>query len=145
MYDYDKYEDRKVYEKFSKSMPSMVEQFLGNPRMLKLYENCATKFHVAMLVKRGQIISVVSNKLGSRSKGASTSGSQNFIHAEKNLVLSLGKNYSLLKGADIYVMRFGFDESKCFEFKYSQPCRECTLLLQKCLKRYKLNKVYFTS
>ena len=61
------------------------------------------KTHVALLVKRGKIIAQAYNKLASRSSGASSRGSQCFIHAEKNLIRSLICT-ELLRGSVIYVL-----------------------------------------
>jgi len=140
--DYEKYINNEVP---SKPIPEILQQFLTNAKTSKLNDNCPTKFHVAVLMKRGKIVKIAWNKMGSRSSGASTNGSQCFVHAEKNLILSVKKNYELLRGADIYVMRISNIIDNKRSFQYSQPCPECTCLLNKCLKQHKLKTVYFTS
>ena len=124
--------------------PSILNQFLSDPRTTKLVDAHATKFHLAIVVRRGRILASATNKEASRTNGAATRGSQNFIHAERNLLRTIG-DYGKLRGSDVYVMRIrltGKDDE--VEFKYSQPCPECTVLLTKCMREYGLKNVYFT-
>ena len=124
--------------------PSLLDRFLTDPRTARMSMNHATKMHIAILVKRGKILAEATNKLASRSNGAATRGSQNFIHAERNLLRTIG-DISKLKGADIYVMRLATSpKTGEVEFKYSQPCPECTVLMEKCMREYGLRHVYFT-
>lgn len=135
--DYEKYLDPKC----GITRPSLLDKFLMDPRTTKMVDNHCTKLHIAIIVKRGRILATATNKVASRTNGAAARGSQNFIHAEKNLLRSV--DISKLRGADIYVMRIrmGGDE---LEFGYSQPCPECTVLLNKCIREYGLKNVYFT-
>jgi hypothetical protein len=81
---------------------SLLESFLLDPNTMRLRQMQKTSFHVAMLVNRGKILKVASNRVGSRSQGC---GFSDFtIHAEKNVVKQLG-DLSQLKGCDLYVMR----------------------------------------
>ena len=124
--------------------PDFLTNLLDDERIISMYKNRITKFHVAMVVKRGKILAQATNKAGSRSKGATRKGW--FIHAEKNLLLSLKGNYSILTGADIYVVRVGGSPS-CEgekELWYSKPCPECTVLMIKCLDVYGLKNVYYS-
>jgi len=124
--------------------PSLLDKFISDPKTTKLPENHTTKLHVAIIVKRGKILAEATNKIASRTNGAASRGSQNYIHAERNVLKVLG-NIRKLRGADMYVMRIGkFGEDEV-EFKYSQPCPECTVMLQKCMREYGLKNVYFTS
>ena len=140
-----KYEDYSPYlaENCGVNRPSLLDRFLTDPRTTKMSDNHCTKLHIAIIVKRGKILATATNKVASRSNGAASRGSQNFIHAERNVLRQL--DYSKLRGADMYVMRIG---TSCkegeIEFRYSQPCPECTVLLQKCMREYGLKNVYFT-
>jgi hypothetical protein len=122
--------------------PSLLDKFLLDPKTTKMVDTHSTKLHIAIVVKRGRILATATNKIASRSNGASSRGSQNFIHAEKNLLRSLG-DYNKLRGADIYIMRIRSVKNDV-EFCYSQPCPECTILLNKCIREYGLKNVYFT-
>jgi tRNA(Arg) A34 adenosine deaminase TadA len=117
------------------SRPSILDQFLKTRTL-------SSKQHIAIIVKRGKILAEASNKIASRSNGAATRGSQNYIHAERNVLRALG-DINKLRGADMYIMRL----SKCTGggFMYSQPCPECTVLLEKCMREYGLKNVYFTA
>lgn len=135
--DYEKYLDPNC----GVNRPWILDQFLMDPRTTKMVDNHCTKLHIAIIVKRGKILASATNKVASRSNGAASRGSQNFIHAEKNLLRSL--DTSKLRGADIYVMRIHTSDAG-LQFKYSQPCPECTVLLTKCIREYGLKNVYFT-
>jgi len=137
--DYEPYLDQSC----GVNRPSLLDKFLTDPRTARMSNNHATKMHIAILVKRGKILAEATNKLASRSNGAATRGSQNFIHAERNLLRTIG-DYSKLRGADIYVMRIAPTKDGTIEFRYSQPCPECTVLLEKCMREYGLRHVYFT-
>jgi hypothetical protein len=122
-------------------IPKILESYLAHVNVF-----ATTKLHIAIIVHRGKIIAEARNEIASRSNGAASRGSMNYIHAEKNVVRQLG-DISKLKGSVMYVMRIGkkFKDSKDYAFKYSQPCPQCTVLLTKCIKSYGLQKVYFTS
>jgi len=135
--DYEKYLDPSC----GINRPSLLDKFLLDPRTAKLVDNHATKLHIAIIVKRGRILATATNKVASRTNGAASRGSQNFIHAEKNLLRSV--DTTKLRGADIYVMRIRMSGGEA-EFCYSQPCPECTVLLNKCIREYGLKNVYFT-
>jgi hypothetical protein len=121
--------------------PSILDQFLSDSRTSRLPAAHQTKLHIAIIVKRGKILAEATNKPASRSNGAASRGSQNYIHAERNVLRTLGDTRKL-RGADMYVMRLSGGAG--VEFKYSQPCPECTVLLQKCMREYGLRNVYFT-
>ena len=124
--------------------PSLLDQFLNDPRTSRLPAGHTTKLHIAIIVKRGKILAEATNKLASRSNGAASRGSQNYIHAERNVLRALGDTQKL-RGADMYVMRLGHVKRDGeVEFKYSQPCPECTVMLEKCMREYGLRNVYFT-
>jgi hypothetical protein len=125
--------------------PILLDRFLGDSRTSRLPYGHTTKLHIAIIVKRGKILAEATNKVASRSNGAASRGSQNYIHAERNVLRTLGDN-NKLRGADMYVMRIGKvgRDADDIEFKYSQPCPECTVFLQKCMRQYGLKNVYFT-
>jgi hypothetical protein len=122
-------------------MSNLMEQFRNDPNIHKIQERHCTSIHVAVLVSRGKIIAQAHNKIGSRSRGCGYS--DNSIHAEKNVVKEVGDN-NKLKGANMYVFRFGRGTNSDVIMN-SKPCYGCTLFLQKCMKKYGLNKVYYSS
>jgi hypothetical protein len=123
------------------SRPALLDRFLFSDQ---IHSGHSTKLHIAIIVKRGKILATATNKIASRSSGAAARGSQNYIHAERNVLRVLGDT-SKLRGADMYVMRIGkICKLSDVVFKYSQPCPECTVLLQKCMREYGLRNVYFT-
>lgn len=100
-----------------------------------------TSVHIAAIVSRGKIIAEATNRLGTRSKGCGYSN--NTIHAERNVVKILG-DYTKLRDADMYVMRCGRGDNS-EQFLNSKPCPDCEYFLNKCMKKYGLKNVYYTS
>lgn len=119
---------------------SIMEFYLQDPRTRCQKEKHYASIHRAAIVKRGRIIAEATNNYGSRSRGSGYSRSS--IHAERNVVKALG-DISLLKGADMYIMRFSRGET--MEFVKSRPCSACMVFLEKCMKEYGLKNVYFTA
>ncbi len=120
---------------------SIIEQFRNDPRINKLRQSHETSVHIAIVVLRGKIIAEATNRVGSRSKGSGYSA--HTIHAERNVLKVLG-DYNKLRDADIYVMRCG-KGINAFNFINSKPCQGCECFLNKCMNKYGLNKVYYTS
>jgi hypothetical protein len=120
---------------------SIIEQFRNDPRINKLRQSHETSVHIAIVVLRGKIIAEATNRLGSRSRGC---GYSNYtIHAERNVLKVLG-DYNKLRDADIYVMRCG-KGINAYNFINSKPCQGCECFLNKCIRKYGLKNVYYTS
>lgn len=129
------------YQQFVHSPPTQGKyKFLES--FMSLIPKCGSKFHIAVLVKRGKVLSYATNQLASRSTGASSRGSQTYIHAEKNVIRSVSKKD--LRGASMYVMRLKQFPDGSSQYQYSQPCPECEILLKKCMNKYGLSSVFFT-
>ena len=119
----------------------ILEQFRNDPRTQKMRLSHCTSVHIAVLVYRGKIIAQATNRVGTRSKG---SGYSNYtIHAEKNVVKKLG-DFKCLKDADMYVIRCGRGVNSS-KFINSKPCCDCEKFLNKCMSKYGLKNVYYTS
>lgn len=103
-----------------------------------------TSLHVALIVKRGQVIAKATNRIGSRSRGCGYSDCT--IHAERAVVKELG-DLSQLRGATMYVIRISRD--RCLrgedKIKNSEPCYDCHLFLKKCHEKYGLSKVFYST
>ena len=122
---------------------ALVEQFLTDPNTMRLQQSDVISFHVAIIMRRGKILRVASNRLGSRSQGC---GFSNYtIHAERNVIKEFGDT-SQLRGCDLYVMRIHRNRvSGEKHFGNSAPCRDCQIFLEKCQKRYGLRHIYYTN
>jgi hypothetical protein len=121
---------------------SLLDTFLEDPNTIRMRKSEVTSFHVAMLVRRGKILRVASNRIGSRSRGCGFS--EYTIHAERNVIKEFG-DVSRLKGCDLYVMRIHTSRTTCERhFSNSAPCRDCQLFLEKCQRRYGLRHIYYT-
>ncbi len=124
-----------------KAIPSFLEAFLSDPRTTNLKFVHKTQIHVAVLVKRGKIISHATNRVGSRSRGVGFSDKT--IHAERNCVRQLGDT-SQMRGANMYIMRISKDSENPV-FMSSKPCHECEVFLEKCVRKYGLRQIFYTT
>ena len=105
------------------------------------YKRYTTSFlkqsHIAIVFKRKKILSIGLNKVGTRSRGCGWNDLS--IHAEVMAIKNMG-DISKLRGASILVVRINALD----EFVYSKPCTNCTCFLEKCMKQYGLEKVYYS-
>lgn len=124
-----------------REVPELLQEFLNDPKTVKLHSQHRTSVHLAVLVRRGKVIAMASNRIGSRSRGAGYSAHS--IHAEKNVVKTLG-DIRLLRGCDLYVMRIP-KSCGATEFQSSKPCHSCQVFLEKCMREYGLRNVLYTS
>ena len=95
--------------------------------------------HIAVLVKRGKIMEIASNFIGSRAKGCGYDNRT--IHAERAVLKKLG-DHTKLSGAIMIVIKV----SKYMnEIGYSEPCHSCKCHLDKCIKNYGLKRIYYST
>jgi hypothetical protein len=97
-----------------------------------------THWHYATIEKHGKEIASSRNRVGSRSRGCGWSNST--IHAERAAVKSLGDT-SQLRGCVLTVVRI----NKQGKILNSEPCYDCIKFLEKCIKKYGLLKVLYSS
>jgi len=125
----------------------ILERFKNDPKTTKLTE-MNKLVHVAVIVYRGKIIAEATNRIGYRAQGESTFYNtavreKRNIHAEENVVRKLG-DYNRLRDADMYVMRYGRGKNSD-TFVNSKPCPKCECFLNKCIQKYGLKNIYYTS
>jgi len=96
-----------------------------------------TSYHVARILRRGHVIATSRNRIGSRSKGCGWDDQS--LHAERAVVKSLG-DVSQLRGCTLEVVRL----NKQSQIMNSQPCHDCEVFLDKCMKKYGLAKVVYS-
>lgn len=102
----------------------------------KPYHN--THLHYASLYKRNKLITTARNRVGSRSRGAGWS--DHTLHAERAVVKRFG-DLSQLRGCVLVVVRV----NKQGELLNSKPCEGCQKFLEKCIERYGLLKVIYST
>ncbi len=95
--------------------------------------------HIALLIKRGKIIDIASNFVGSRNRGCGYDNRT--IHAERAVLKKVGDN-SKLAGATLIVIRIAKGTK---EIVNSEPCHSCQCHLEKCIKHYGLKQVYYST
>lgn len=98
-----------------------------------------TQVHIAVIIKRGKIIEIASNSIGSRSKGAGYDDIT--IHAERAVLKKVG-DVSKLYGATLVVIRI---MRGTLEIGNSEPCHTCKRHLEKCIKKHGLRCVYYSA
>jgi hypothetical protein len=125
-------------------MDSLVLELLDDKCLINLVASHKTSIHVAILVKRNKVIAIATNKIGSRSRGAGWSDYT--IHAEKNVIKEVG-NIEHIRGATMYVFRISRCRSKegSEKIQNSEPCYDCHIFLQKCIQKYGLRKVFYST
>lgn len=97
-----------------------------------------TEHHVAILHKRGKLLAIATNAVGSRSRGCGFG--DRTIHAEMAVIKRLG-DISKLRGAELIVVRLHRNSGAV---KPSEPCHNCKLTLTKCMREYGLRAVYYS-
>ncbi len=95
--------------------------------------------HIACIIKRGKILAVAGNAIGSRSRGAGWS--DRTIHAERAAIKKLG-DLNKLNGADLIVIRVSKGKKEVVD---SEPCHSCRRHLEKCIRQHGLRNVYYSS
>jgi hypothetical protein len=98
-----------------------------------------TQIHIAILMKRGKILEIASNSVGSRSKGPGYQ--ERTIHAERAVLKKVGDT-SKLNGATLIVIRIMRGTR---EVGNSEPCHSCKCHLEKCIKEHGLRQVFYST
>jgi hypothetical protein len=118
------------------SIMNLIEEQVSIPSIKMKHR---TKLHIAVVIKRGKVMEVAANKVGSRSQGC---GYDHFtIHAERAVLKKIG-DVSKLEGAIMVVVRIARGTG---ELANSEPCHSCRCHLEKCMKEYGLKSVYYSS
>jgi hypothetical protein len=98
-----------------------------------------TQAHIAILMKRGKILEIASNSVGSRSKGSGYQ--ERTIHAERAVLKKVG-DVSKLNGATLIVIRIMRGTK---EVGNSEPCHSCKCHLEKCMREHGLRQVFYST
>ena len=98
-----------------------------------------TQVHIAMIMKRGKVLEIASNSIGSRSKGPGYD--DRTIHAERAVIKKVGDT-SKLNGATLIVIRLMRGTK---ELGNSKPCHSCKCHLEKCIKEHGLRQVLYST
>ena len=98
-----------------------------------------TQVHIAILMKRGKILEIASNAIGTRSKGSGYQ--ERTIHAERAVLKKIG-DVSKLNGATLIVIRIMRGTK---EIGNSEPCHSCKCHLEKCIKEHGLRQVFYST
>lgn len=117
-------------------LPKCVASAIDSRRAASTSKHSSSA-HIAVIYKRGKIMSIAGNTVGSRSRGCGFSDYT--IHAERAAIKKLGDN-SLLKDATLVVVRIKKDGT----FGSSEPCAPCKKHLTKCMVEFGLRLVYYT-
>lgn len=113
----------KVIEELAENVPSKKQRPMS------------THYHIALIMKRGKVLTWATNKCKTRSKTPCSGGYT--IHAERNAIRQLG-DHSKLKGSTMLVVRVLSNGS----FGQSKPCETCTPHLKKCMDLYGMKVLY---
>jgi len=97
-----------------------------------------TYIHIAILMKGKRIIAIAKNKVGTRTQGCGYANMT--IHAEIAVIKKVG-DLKALKGLQLIVLRYG---PQMKDWTNSKPCSHCRLILEKIMREYGLQKVYYS-
>jgi hypothetical protein len=95
--------------------------------------------HVALLYRRGKLLAIATNFVGSRKKGCGYD--HRTIHAERAVMKKVGDT-NKLHGATLIVIRIAKGTRETVN---SEPCHSCRCHLEKCIKQYGLRGVYYSA
>ena len=98
-----------------------------------------TQVHIAILMKRGKILEIASNAVGTRSKGSGYQ--ERTTHAERAVLKKVG-DISKLNGAILIVIRIMRGTK---EVGNSEPCHSCRCHLEKCMREHGLRQVFYST
>jgi hypothetical protein len=115
----------------------LLESILNTVSYKKTKHMSPKQCHVAIIYKRGKILSIGINKIGTRSRGCGWNDLS--IHAEIMAIKNIG-DMSKLRGAKLLIVRYNTMD----EIQYSKPCDHCRCILEKCMKQYGLRTVYYS-
>ena len=99
----------------------------------------STYIHIAVLMKGKKVVEMAKNKAGSRKQGCGYTNRT--IHAEIAVIKKMG-DMKALKGLTLVVLRYG---PGIKGWVYSKPCPHCSMILEKIMREYGLQKVYYSS
>jgi hypothetical protein len=117
------------------SIMSMIEDQVSIPSARMKHR---TKLHIAVVLKRGKVLEVAVNKIGSRSNGCGYTTYT--MHAERAVLKKIG-DVAKLEGATLVVIRLARGSTTILN---SEPCHSCRCHLEKCIKEYGLKSVYYS-
>jgi hypothetical protein len=115
---------------------NMTKEYIS---VKSIWNRHRTQAHIAVIIKRGKVLSVAGNSIGSRSRGAGYD--TRTIHAERAAIKKLG-DITLLNGAIMYVIRISKGNK---EIVNSEPCHSCKCHLEKCIRQHGLRCVYYST
>jgi hypothetical protein len=120
----------------AENMLEMVNQLIS---VEAVWNKHKTQAHIAVLMKRGKILEVASNAVGSRSRGCGYE--TRTIHAERAVIKKVG-DMSKLNGAVLVVIRVMKGTGS---WGNSEPCHSCRCHLEKCMREHGLRSVYYSA
>lgn len=103
-----------------------------------------TKHGCIIIDYKGSIISKACNKnliVSSKQFDNFTQNTKVSYHAEENALKNVDPKK--LNGAKLYVIRYGFQENNPLLMN-SKPCKKCTCIIEKYMKKYGLKTVYYS-
>lgn len=120
---------------------SSIKEFIPKSLLIRSPSEKFHHLHLAMIIKRGKILAMATNREGSRSSGC---GYSNFsIHAERAVLKEI--DLTTLKDAVLIVVRILRPGcGKDIHLANSKPCRDCQSVLEKFMKNHGLRAVYYS-
>lgn len=120
----------------SETAYNIVNQYIS---IDSVYAKHTTQIHIALLMKRGKVIEVATNSIGTRSKGCGYQ--KRTIHAERAVIKKVG-DMNKLNGCTLVVIRIMRGTK---EVGNSEPCHSCKCHLEKCIREHGLRQILYST
>lgn len=118
-----------------------IMDFIPKSLLIRSPSERLNHLHLAMIIKRGKILAMATNREGSRSSGCGYSDFS--LHAERAVIKEV--DLSTLKDSILVVVRI--HRARCgndVHLANSKPCRDCEAVLSKFIKFHGLRAVYYS-
>lgn len=120
---------------------SSIMEFIPKSLLVRTPSERLNHLHLAMLIKRGKIIAMATNREGSRSSGCGYS--EFSLHAERAVI----KEVDLAELKDCILVVVRIHRPRCnndIHLANSKPCRDCETILNKFIRSHGLRAVYYS-
>lgn len=118
-----------------------IINFIPKSLLIRAPSERLNHLHLAMLIKRGKIIAMATNREGSRSSGCGYSDFS--LHAERAVIKEV--DLADLKDCILVVVRIHRPRcNKEVNLGNSKPCRDCEAILSKFIRSHGLRAVYYS-
>jgi len=123
------------------------KEILNLAHSIALKSDMRCKHGCIIISNKGDIISSACNKSLPVCKeflcGPPENKHKYSFHAEESALRNT--DYRKLSGATMYVIRLNSSDSNSINYMNSKPCSKCTYIINACIRKYGLKKIYYSN